>query len=236
MEAFDKKKSKKYYLVIKVGRKKGQFMQKEAVNIYVLDIKYIMEHEKDILSILEEGEISKARSFGIPIDYYHSLGSSYFKNLFEVETSQSCPLGAKTHNGLYYNISHSGEYVVASLCKSPVGIDIESIQRFAVKNNSTLPSPALIDRILSEDERQHIKTAKDLCRAWTIKESIVKCQRTGIDRPLKNVVAVAPYAEYNGKKYYTQSIDYSGYVMSVTVQADGPFTISTIKTIGEKAD
>ena len=211
-------------------------MQKEAVNIYILDIKYIMEHEKDILSILEEGEISKARSFSIPINYYHSLGSSYFKNLFEVETSQSCPLGAKTHNGLYYNISHSGEYVVASLCKRPVGIDIESIQRFAVRNNSALPSPALIDRILSEDERQHIKTAKDLCRAWTIKESIVKCQRTGIDRPLKNVITFAPFAEYNGKKYYTQSINYSDYVLSVTVQTNNPFTISTIKTIGENAD
>ena len=192
-------------------------MQKEAVNIYVLDIKYIMEHEKDILSILEEGEISKARSFGMPIDYYHSLGSSYFKNLFEVETSQSCPLGAKTHNGLYYNISHSGEYVVATLCKRPVGIDIESIERFAVRNNSALPSPALMERIISESEKTHIKTAKDLCRAWTIKESIVKCQRTGIDRPLKNVIAFAPFAEYNGKKYYT-------------------FTIITIKTIGENAD
>lgn len=211
-------------------------MQKEAVNIYVLDIKYIMEHEKDILSILEEGEISKARSFGMPIDYYHSLGSSYFKNLFEVETSQSCPLGAKTHNGLYYNISHSGEYVVATLCKRPVGIDIESIERFAVRNNSSLPSPALMERILSESEEARIKTAKDLCRAWTIKESIVKCQRTGIDRPLKNVIAFAPFAEYNGKKYYTQSINYSDYVLSVTVQTNNPFTISTIKTIGENAD
>ena len=50
------------------------------------------------------------------------------------------------------------------------------------------------------------------------------------------MIAFAPFAEYNGKKYYTQSINYSDYVLSVTVQTNNPFTISTIKTIGENAD
>lgn len=70
-------------------------------------------------------------------------------------------------NNLYFNISHSGKYVVFTKSIKEVGIDIE------IYNEKHL---SIMDKVFQEDEIEYIK--KDLIKRfyalWCMKESVIK--------------------------------------------------------------
>lgn len=79
--------------------------------------------------------------------------------------------------GLYFNISHSGDWVVCALDTQPVGIDIEQIRNIDL---------SLIYRCLSKSEINFIESLDDIYKIpnfyelWTAKESYVKAIGKGI--------------------------------------------------------
>lgn len=105
-------------------------------------------------------------ALGIRADFrllkYNSLGKPYF----DIE-------------GVHFNISHSGCYVVCALADSPIGIDIEKIKPH---------SEGLYRRALNEEELLYIKScpdeAREFTRLWTRKESYLKKEGCGISSPL----------------------------------------------------
>ncbi|MFQ9516573.1 MAG: 4'-phosphopantetheinyl transferase family protein [Eubacterium sp.] len=85
---------------------------------------------------------------------------------------------------VYFNISHSGNYVVAAVSKHRIGVDVQRIQqdkhRIAEKN--FLPS-----------ECEYINEASDdaviqqrFCEIWTIKEAYLKNIGIGLRKPLNS--------------------------------------------------
>lgn len=75
-------------------------------------------------------------------------------------------------NGVFFNISHSKEYVVFVKSEEKIGIDIELIND---KNMN------IIDYAYSENEKDYILDSKDnystierLTKLWTVKESLFK--------------------------------------------------------------
>lgn len=85
----------------------------------------------------------------------------------------------------HFNISHSGEWVVAAFSNKQVGIDIEKIKpaNFAVA-----------DRFFSVDEVNFLNALDEkirddwFFRFWTIKESYLKAIGTGLSKPLSSFV------------------------------------------------
>lgn len=78
---------------------------------------------------------------------------------------------------LHFNISHSGDWVVFLFSSSPCGIDIEKIKR-DFDFEGMMPSvfhPREIDWINGQNDRN-----RAFFKLWTIKESLLKAQGTGL--------------------------------------------------------
>lgn len=99
---------------------------------------------------------------------------------------------------LYFNVSHSGEYVLCAVSDKPIGVDIEQITPFRA---------GMVARYFTKDEAAYIwgdttpttETVIDpeICtrfyRTWTAKESYVKMTGTGISTDL-SAIAFDPVA------------------------------------------
>lgn len=79
------------------------------------------------------------------------------------------------NNDIYFNISHSGNYVLVALSESMVGCDIEMIKAYTDK---------IAGRFFADKEKAILSVSKnrdaDFVRLWTLKESILKFTAEGI--------------------------------------------------------
>jgi len=84
---------------------------------------------------------------------------------------------------LHYNISHSGQWVVAAFSELPVGVDIEKVKK------ANLP---VAERFFSTEEKSFLQNLEDAERDewffnfWTVKESYLKAIGTGLTKPLSS--------------------------------------------------
>ena len=96
--------------------------------------------------------------------------------------------------GLYFNVSHSGDYVALALSDKEVGCDIQEIRPY---------SPRVAKRNYSERETQFIEDSenkdKSFIRLWALKESILKFTGQGISGGLSN---------YDFSLYMVQNVEF----------------------------
>jgi len=84
-------------------------------------------------------------------------------------------------DGIYFNISHSGDMVVCAVSEKPVGCDIERIREAPRKVSS---------RYFGEQEKLRLEKLQgfefdcEFFRLWTMKESYVKMTGEGLRVPL----------------------------------------------------
>ena len=80
--------------------------------------------------------------------------------------------------GIYFNISHSGEYVLCAVSDAPVGCDIEKAENapFAITDSFFLPS----ERKYIAEARNNADKTRRFFRLWTMKESYMKMTGEGL--------------------------------------------------------
>ncbi len=128
-------------------------------------------------------------------------------------------------NGVHFNISHSGEYVMFVMAEKPVGCDIEKMREV-----DTLKMGKFV---FSESEMCEIENASDetdkFFEFWTKKESLLKCMGEGFHKSAKSVNVIDDfYAE--DKIYYFKTWRISQYAISVcSVNNDFPESIEFIE-------
>lgn len=91
----------------------------------------------------------------------------------------------KGFKDIFFNISHSGQYVVCCLDSNPVGIDIEKI--------SSIDFEGIAKEFFTFKEQEYILKENKLeerinrfYEIWTFKESFIKCIGTGLYVPLNS--------------------------------------------------
>jgi len=109
-----------------------------------------------------------------------------------------------SHPDIYFNISHSGEYVVCAVSKVPVGVDIEKPRKY---------NPRLAERVCSQKEMEQIETCSDksveFIKLWTRKEAVLKMLGTGISNAdIKNCL----------KNQNTETFFHSDYCISIALE------------------
>ena len=101
-----------------------------------------------------------------------------------------------------FNLSHSGNYVVCALGRTPVGIDIQI---------PTARREYFLDRICSGQQRAWLRSRNDSPEAvallWSMKESLCKYDGRGLTRPINVIDVPLPEAgerrkEQNGLNFY----------------------------------
>lgn len=91
------------------------------------------------------------------------------------------------NNNIFFNLSHSGDYVLCAIGDSEVGVDIEEIK------NKEL---SLADIILSAEEKKHwinisdSEKVKTFYKYWTLKESYVKYIGKGLYIPMDDLTFI----------------------------------------------
>lgn len=96
---------------------------------------------------------------------------------------------------LYFNVSHSGEYLAIAISEFPVGIDIQEPKNI---------KDGLFCKVVQPQEQPLIgeERKKDFLRLWALKESFVKAEGKGLRISLKNY-----YFEKKNEKYF---VNYGG--------------------------
>ncbi len=128
-------------------------------------------------------------------------------------------------NGVHFNISHSGDYVMFVMADKPVGCDIEKV--------GEVDALKMGKYVFSESEMCEIENASDktdkFFEFWTKKESLLKCMGEGFHKSAKSVNVVDDFYA-DEKIYYFKTWRISQYAISVcSVNNDFPESIEFIE-------
>ena len=189
------------------------------ITIRILHISLIKQNFSFVLSYVDETRKEKAERFKNEKDQLLSLGAAYLmKKYLPNEEIKIMDTGKPySANGPFFNVSHSGEYVAfASSKTSEVGIDIERIDENKLDG---------IRYVLDEEEKK-ISDSSVLFQIWSNKESLIKCSSNGL-KDIKKVkgLPLNGLRIINGETYYSKSVIYNGYSLSVTSKENEPFNI-----------
>ena len=194
----------------------------EIVRLVVLDVEVAFRHQKVLLSKVSESQKEKALKYRNEIDQIRSLASSYLVNSLSNEPLLFNDMGKPFfENGPYFNISHSGKYIVMAVSNKEVGVDIEENVE---KNMSSLI------RIFNEAEAKMIKEHADFYYLWCAKESLIKCIGSSISH-VKEIPSLPlnGLKTYKGKDYQSKTFVYDKHIVSITRESKEEFEIKMEK-------
>jgi 4'-phosphopantetheinyl transferase len=104
------------------------------------------------------------------------------------------------YNGIHFNISHSGEWVVAALSPASVGVDVERMRKVPEGVAHRFFSDAenkMLQNALNESQKAEI-----FFTLWTLKESFLKAIGKGLTKSLNSFTIVE-----TGLKQYSLAND-----------------------------
>lgn len=194
----------------------------EIVRLVVLDVELAFCHQKVLLSKVNESQKEKAMKYKNEIDQIRSLASSYLVNSLSNEPLLFNDMGKPFfENGPYFNISHSGKYIVMAVSNKEVGVDIEENVE---KNMSSLI------RIFNEAEAKMIKEHADFYYLWCAKESLIKCIGSSISH-VKEIPSLPlnGLKTYKGNDYQSKTFVYDKHIVSITRESKEEFEIKMEK-------
>ena len=130
-------------------------------------------------------------------------------------------------DGRFFNISHSGNYVLFTLGKSEIGCDIEQFHYVnAVRTGRTVFTDDEMNLLLADNDRLGA-----FFNLWTKKESLLKCIGEGFHRSAKSVDVRSDVFEEKGKSYFMKTWYFSDYTVSVcSEKKDFPEFIEFVAT------
>ena len=194
----------------------------QTVKLYVADTDLGKKHFRFLLENVSAGQKEKALRYANEIDQIRSLLSSYLKNQLSREELLKNENGKPYFaNGPYFNISHSGRYVLMAVSTAEIGVDIEEIKD---KDMSSLV------RIFNEAEAKMIKEHSDFYYLWCAKESLIKCMGLSVGKvreipglPLNGLKT------FKGKDYQCKSFIYDKHIVSITREGNEEYEIDIKK-------
>jgi 4'-phosphopantetheinyl transferase len=170
------------------------------VEVYALNIWESVEKKNlcQLIKFISSDRVKRVSNFRNREDSYRSvLGEllaryviCYKSGCLNKDIKIKFSIGKKPQllypDDLFFNISHSGDWVICGISESPIGVDIEHI-----KNNKCYLN--VIERFFSAEEKNYIlnnekeiNTVAKFYRLWTLKESYVKADGRGFALPLKS--------------------------------------------------
>lgn len=174
--------------------------------------------------LLTTGRYAKMMSYQREEDRLRSFASSLLlqkaargRNIFYNEAGK--PLA----EGLFFNLSHSGNYAVLAEADNWVGVDIEEMAPIGDWAEEALTPQEYAWMLQGVDEAQQQRRFYSL---WTRKESLVKCEGHGFwGSP--GEISVMPVEgrrliDYAGKAYGLCSLELEGYMLSAALRGKEP--------------
>ncbi len=114
--------------------------------------------------------------------------------------------------GLHFNISHSGDWVVCAVDTQPIGIDIEVIKPIDFNIAERFFTENEYSDLMNQNENDRLKY---FYRLWTLKESYIKAAGKGLSIPLNSFAFTIKHQdillttdnEFEASSFWQHSID-----------------------------
>lgn len=190
----------------------------QIVQLFIVDLELGYKKEKFLIKNLKKDQIEKAFIYKNDNDRIRSLISSYLKNQLSDEEINKNEMGKPYFiNGPFFNISHSGKYVVMAVSDSNIGVDIEE----DIEKNLNI-----LLKIFNEAEVKMIKEHADFYFIWCAKESLIKCMGGSINK-VRDIPSLPlnGLKTYKGIDYQSQTLIYDKHIISITKEGSEPFEI-----------
>lgn len=117
---------------------------------------------------------------------YSLFQTSPYKSEFTIEYNTCGKPRIKNIDKFFYNISHSGKWVVVAFGDSEVGVDVEKI-------GWNPGFEGILNKFYTEEERNYISSATDdrdkaerFAKIWTMKECYMKFSGVGLSKGLSS--------------------------------------------------
>ncbi|WP_316836957.1 4'-phosphopantetheinyl transferase family protein [Pedobacter nutrimenti] len=195
--------------------------------IHVFKIRINQNHlkfQEEYIKVLSEEELLKAKKFARNEDSARYLLSRFASRSILACYLLTSPSEIQFHlsankkpmvDGVEFNISHSGAYIVIAIAPGPIGIDLEYIREDFNFDN-------LLDDCFSVKEKQFImKKNEERIRfylLWTRKESLLKATGEGLTDHLNQLdCSLSSTVMRNQTNYYIKSFKIDQHhIMSVS--------------------
>ncbi|MCR9016010.1 4'-phosphopantetheinyl transferase family protein [Aquiflexum gelatinilyticum] len=154
--------------------------------------------------LLSGEELIKSERFVREQDKYSFLASSVMKKILcsyyigcepqsvEFEVNEFNKPKIKIQKDIHYNTSHSGDWLLFIFSNNPCGIDVERI-------NPEFDYISILEMSFHHDEIDFIQKSKEpinqFFKIWTIKESILKAEGTGLMDNLNELNTLQDFAK-----------------------------------------
>jgi len=180
--------------------------------------------QEQYIKILSEEELLKAKKFARNEDSTRYLLSRFASRFILANYLLTSPSEIQFHlsankkpmvDGVEFNISHSGDYIVMAIAPGPVGIDLEYIREDFNFDN-------LLDDCFSVAEKQFIMQKNEerirFYLLWTRKESLLKATGEGLTDHLNQLdCSLSSTILRNHTSYYIKSFSIDrDHIMSVS--------------------
>lgn len=92
------------------------------------------------------------------------------------------PYGKPEAPGVFFSLSHSGEYAMLAVSDAGVGVDLERLRPAPMRAAARVFSPDELDWLAAEDGRD-----ARFFTLWTLKEALLKATGRGLTQPLRKL-------------------------------------------------
>ena len=192
------------------------------LRLIIVDSEFALSHRHFLEKNVSDRQKEKAFRYKNEIDQIRSLVSSYLMNQLSKEEMKYKETGKPYfENGPFFNVSHSGKYIMMAISDKEIGIDVE-------ENIERDMSPLM--RIFNEAEAKIIKEHADFYYLWCAKESLIKCMGSTIGK-IKEIPSLPlnGVKTFKGKDYECQAFLYEKHIVSITRESAEEFKIKIEK-------
>ena len=188
----------------------------KTVVLHLINVEQIKPCKRKIYLYIDKSRRQNVDAYKCEDDKLRSLGAGYLLKKYLPHTKIKISSDRKPYiyDGPFFNLSHSGRYALLAIDQErEIGVDIERIN----------PERSAF---IAQMNPEYADDPEAVFRIWSNKESLTKCRGTGIKEirdtdglPLEGV------RTFKEKTYYTRSLIYQGYAISVTLEGEEPFDI-----------
>jgi 4'-phosphopantetheinyl transferase len=167
--------------------------------VYAIDLDEVVESTiyLDLYNVLSEERKLKTDRYKFEIDAKRSICAEVLvKYLLQCHSNGACPaeIGFKSNqygklyfdgiSDYYFNISHSGKWVVCAWSRREIGVDVEKIKDIDIDVAKHYFTKAEYHHLISKEA---VSRKNYLIELWTLKESYVKYKGKGLSMSLDRI-------------------------------------------------
>ena len=198
------------------------------VHVYIANVRDLPDPKEypGIMGGLSEERKKKILRYRRDMDRKQSLGAGLLlyhvlkEHGFDAGKMSYGPHGKPEINGIYFNLSHSYDYVMCAVSDRIVGCDIEKTEK--IREN-------IAEHFFTENEVRYLNTFEEKARLdefyrmWTLKESYMKMTGEGMSLPLKAFdiqigESIQIYREGKRCDCFIKEYEIAGYKVSVCAE------------------